>query len=213
MLVVDNVIHDTTGAGLGVNGGYNVTMANNTLYRVGERSHAVEFVMGARSCDDDSAACLANHEAGGWGAPGISGQFIPNRHVGFYNNVVYNPPGYSSAWAHFTVADPTAPPPGCGVPDPARADDDLRIVNNLVWNGPPNLDTGVPSWIDLAGNRINDLQPAMVDPAAADYRLIPGTPAAALHAVGVPGWNWDDSGVPGGSTDGQQGGGVIGARR
>ncbi|MFO0892728.1 MAG: right-handed parallel beta-helix repeat-containing protein, partial [Isosphaeraceae bacterium] len=49
--VVNNVIHDTEGAGLGVNGSYNVLMAGNTLYRVGRRSHAIEVVQGARGCD------------------------------------------------------------------------------------------------------------------------------------------------------------------
>ena len=33
--VHDNVVHHTEGAGLGVNGGYNVLLAHNTLYRVG----------------------------------------------------------------------------------------------------------------------------------------------------------------------------------
>ena len=37
--VVNNIVHDTEGAGLGVNGGYNVLIAWNTLYRVGRRSH------------------------------------------------------------------------------------------------------------------------------------------------------------------------------
>ena len=49
--VVNNIVHDTEGAGLGVNGGYNVLIAWNTLYRVGTRSHVLEAGFGARSCD------------------------------------------------------------------------------------------------------------------------------------------------------------------
>jgi hypothetical protein len=49
--VVHNIVHDTEGAGLGVNGGFNVIMAHNTLYRVGARSHLVEFVHGSQGCD------------------------------------------------------------------------------------------------------------------------------------------------------------------
>ena len=39
---LNNVIHHTKGAGMGVNGGYNILMAHNTVYHVGERSHIVE---------------------------------------------------------------------------------------------------------------------------------------------------------------------------
>ena len=49
--VVNNIVHDTEGAGLGVSGGYNVLIAWNTLYRVGSRSHVFEAGFGARSCD------------------------------------------------------------------------------------------------------------------------------------------------------------------
>jgi len=43
-----NVIHDTQGAGIGVNGGTNIVMANNTMYRVGSRSHVIEVGFGSR---------------------------------------------------------------------------------------------------------------------------------------------------------------------
>jgi hypothetical protein len=36
--IVNNLIRDTEGAGLGVNGGYNILIAYNTLVRVGSRS-------------------------------------------------------------------------------------------------------------------------------------------------------------------------------
>ena len=52
----NNVIHDTQGAGIGVNGGYDILMAHNTMYRVGSRSHVIEAGFGSRSCDGDAAS-------------------------------------------------------------------------------------------------------------------------------------------------------------
>lgn len=65
--IVNNVIHDTAGAGFGVNGGYNILFAYNTLYRVGQRSHLLEFVFGGRTCDGDQALTgrCADHLAAG----------------------------------------------------------------------------------------------------------------------------------------------------
>ncbi|NDD65560.1 MAG: right-handed parallel beta-helix repeat-containing protein, partial [Acidobacteria bacterium] len=104
--VINNLVHDTEGAGLGVNGGYNILMAWNTLYRVGRRSHVIEVVPGSRSCDGDTARCQANRTAGGWGGPIPDGQYIPARNVYIYNNIVYNPAGYQSQWQHFEIRGP-----------------------------------------------------------------------------------------------------------
>jgi hypothetical protein len=90
--VVNNLVHDTDGAGLGVNGGYNVLLAYNTLYRVGARSHTVEFVFGQRSCDGEAgdpgrSACTDYLALGGWGTTRVSDgdNFvrIPNKNVFF----------------------------------------------------------------------------------------------------------------------------------
>ena len=102
--VINNVIHDTQGAGLGVNGGYNILMAHNTLYRIGSRSHTVEVVFGARSCDGSHTACLANLTAGGWGTATPGGDEsapIGDRNVYIYNNVIYNPSEFLSGGQDF----------------------------------------------------------------------------------------------------------------
>jgi hypothetical protein len=93
----NNYIHDTSGAGMGVNGGYNILMAYNTLYRVGRASHGLEFTFGGRGCDGDTAGCQSRNTAGGWGPRNTGSEVpIPNRNVYIYNNILYNPSGYQS---------------------------------------------------------------------------------------------------------------------
>ena len=73
--VVDNVIHDVQNAGLAVRGGYDILMADNTLYRVGldqvNGSGLILVAHGSRSLDnpDDSAIVRAYHDAGAGGRP------------------------------------------------------------------------------------------------------------------------------------------------
>ncbi len=170
--VLNNTIHDTDGAGLGVNGGHHIRMSGNVLHHIGYRSHAVEFVHGARSCDGDTDTCQAHNTAGGWGGIDMDGQYIPNRDVWFGNNVIANDPGHGSAWQQVQVAEPVVAPAGSNVPSPARADDGLTIVNNIFWNDAP--ETGYP----LSGNRVNSLDP-QVDPATHQ-------PGVRLPEVAVP---------------------------
>ncbi len=192
----------TEGAGLGVNGGYNTVMAFNTLYRVGQRSHVVEFVHGSRSCDGDTASCARNHDLGGWGGAGIDGQFIPSRHTYFVNNVVYNPPGYRSQWQQFQLADPVDPPAGSGAPSPSRVDEDLVIRGNVISNGDADMPTGISGSREAAllrENAINTLTPDLVDPAAGDFRPMAGGRLAGLATAALPQLTWSDSGgVPAG---------------
>lgn len=197
VVVLDNVIHDTYGAGLGVNGGANIVMAFNTLYRVGARSHTVEFVHGSRSCDGDTTTCRRHHDLGGWGDAGLDGQWIPSRRIAFVNNVVYNPPGAQSRWSHLQVAEATTPPAGSNVPAPSRADDELVIRGNVFRNGTAEMDSG---WGDdtefLAANHINDLAVDFVDPAVGDFRPTPGSALATLASVPIPVQAWADPTVP-----------------
>ena len=171
-----NVIHDTQGAGIGVNGGANIVMANNTMYRVGERSHVIEVVFGSRSCDGDRATCSANLAQGGWGTstPG-SEEPIPNRNVVIADNIVLNPDGYQSRWQQFTIATARTPSPGSNIPSPARADEGLVITGNVIWNGPEDHPLGIeqaPLAADVAArNAINSVRPVRVDPARGAYRL------------------------------------------
>jgi hypothetical protein len=189
----DNVIHDTQGAGIGVNGGSNIVMTNNTLYRVGARSHVIEVVFGSRSCDGDRAKCTAFLAQGGWGTNVVGAEVaIPNKNVTIANNVVLNPDGYASQWQQFTIATPRPTPAGSNVPTPARADEGLQIYGNIIWNGSASHPLGIeqPALATdvLARNQINKVRPVLVDPARGDYRVVPGasTPAPTPTPVTPP---------------------------
>ena len=182
-----NVIHDTQGAGIGVNGGTNIVMANNTMYRVGSRSHVIEVVFGLRSCDGDRAKCTTYLAQGGWGTnvPGRE-EPIPNKNVVIRDNIVLNPDGFQSQWQHFAVAMPRTPSAGSNIPSPARADDGLQIFGNVIWNGPAGHPLGIEQpalAADVAArNAINTVRPVLVDPTRGDYRLAPidGLPPAPV---------------------------------
>jgi len=219
--VGNNFIHDTEGAGLGVNGGYNILLANNTLVRVGQRSHVVEFVAGGRSCDgqpgdEDRERCAQNLKAGGWGTTAVDGEDnyvrIPNRHVAFVNNLIVNPDGKGSQWEHFALPGPYSGSSqvGSGAPNPARFDDDLRIAGNILWNGPVDHPLGIgdssgcqssnPTCNERqlrADNAINRIKPSL----AANGSPLPGSIADLQGvAVPIPSMTWADapSGVPAG---------------
>lgn len=148
---INNHVHDTFGAAWGVNGGWQILIANNTAYRVGERSHLIEAVYGLRSCDgqmgdDGRERCQHYLEAGGWGTTvvddGTNAIKIPNRSVYMYNNIVYNPAPYRSEYQHFAIFGETQNVPESNIPI-ARGDDDLRIVGNVIWNGSADHPLGV----------------------------------------------------------------------
>ena len=70
--VLDNTISNIEGAGIGVNGGYNVVVARNHLWNVGRRSHWLEVGYGSRSCDgrpgdEGRERCQQLLDAGAWG--------------------------------------------------------------------------------------------------------------------------------------------------
>lgn len=211
--IVGNVIHGVEGAGLGVNGGYDVLLANNTLYRVGSRSHVIEIAHGRRGCDGDTAACQERHDAGGWGSTGEEQGFIPSKHVYVYDNLVLNPGDAPSQWQQFQIDGPLEPPAGSGAPSPSYVDDDLRIVGNVVWNGPADHPLGTgdgcpdtnPTCNDAqirADNAINTIRPELVDPEHGDFRLTDTGRAALPPSVAIPAFSWDDlPTVPVGPTD------------
>ncbi len=176
---VNNVVHDIYGAGIAANGAYDALFAFNTLYRVGQRSHAIEVLHGGRTCDGDVARCSALLAAGGWGTTRVGGdEPIPCRNVYILNNVVYNPSGYQTQWQHFTIAGPRTPSTGSNIPSPSRVDDNLLIRGNLIWNGPADHPVGVgdPDLEArlLAENTINTVEPQLVDPAHGDFRPVAG---------------------------------------
>ncbi|MFM8352835.1 MAG: right-handed parallel beta-helix repeat-containing protein [Actinomycetales bacterium] len=220
--VANNFVHDTEGAGLGVNGGYNILLAHNTLMRVGQRSHVAEFVAGGRSCDgqpgdEGRERCGQYLRAGGWGTTAVdTGENyvrIPNRHVAFVNNLIVNPDGQGSQWQQFELPGPYAGPgqSGSGAPNPARFDDDLVIAGNVIWNGPADHPLGIgdssgcqpsnPTCNEKqlrSDNAINKIQPTLT-------RTGQPTPAtvSALRGIAVPirsmGWSDVPGGVPAGA--------------
>ena len=195
---VNNVVHDTEGAGIGVNGGYDILFAYNTLYRIGARSHVFEAVFGSRSCDGETALCEANRLAGGWGTS-TSAEPIPNRNVFVYDNVFFNPPGFQSQWQQFTIDGPQTPAAGSNIPSPAHTDTNLRIRGNVVWNGPADhsLGLGVTTGCQdanptcnaaqiLADNQVNQFQPQLVDPEHGDFHPVAAGNLFSATAFAIP---------------------------
>jgi hypothetical protein len=218
--VVNNVIHDTEGAGLGVNGGYNILMAYNTLYRVGSRSHLVEVVYGLRSCDRLAGdpippKCQEYLDQGGWGtttvADGTNAINIPDKNVYIFNNVIYNPPGFQSAWMHFAIYDAQTNPASSNIPN-ATTDGNLQIRGNVIWNGDASMPLGVEDSLDAciasdptcnetqlrADNAINTIQPAFVNAAGGDFHIA-GSWASGATLFPIPDYVWELT-VPSGTT-------------
>ena len=141
VMVRNNSIHDTDGAGLGVNGGHNVTMTGNTLTRVGARSHTIEVGFGARGCDGNRSICSALVQQGAWGTSslddGVNYVRIPNRSVLIEGNVIDNSTGSESAWQQLFVPGPWqgSQAGSASNPRPALADDGLVIRGNTFRNG------------------------------------------------------------------------------
>jgi hypothetical protein len=217
---VNNVVHDVEGAGFGVNGGYNILMAYNTLYHVGARSHVIEVVHGGRTCDGNTTQCAARLAQGGWGTSTTGGdEPIPNRNVHIYNNVIYNPDGQESQWQHFEIAGPRTPSSRSNIPSPSRADVNLRIAGNLIWNGAEDHSLGIADAslaAQVAGNNtINSLRPTFVSPQTGDYRLASSFVPPA--SVSIPGFSWSDApttpAAPAGRTSSAVGYDFTGAAR
>lgn len=203
---VNNVIHDTQGAGIGVNGGFNIVMAHNTMYRVGSTSHVIEVVFGGRECDMDPSlpadTCSRNLAAGGWGSTSREGEPIPNKNVYILNNIVYNPPGFQSQWQHFAIYNPRTASASTNIPSPARTDDNLVIKGNIIWNGPTDHSLGLSeqACMDnnptcnraqlLQDNAINTIQPQLINPAAGDFRPVSGSNIRNMTAIAIPTLSW-----------------------
>jgi hypothetical protein len=204
---INNIIHDTDGAGIGVNGGYNILMAYNTIYRVGKRSHSIEVVHGARSCDGNVSACQERLSQGGWGTAtaGDGSQMIPDRNIYIYNNIVYNPPGYQSGFSHFSIHGPVIPPAESNVPSPSNTDDNLQIRGNIIWNGGSDMALGAggegeggqatnqtcnPEQL-LRENSINTLQPQLGN----DMKPVSGGNVYSAEIYQIPDFTWNDAPV------------------
>ena len=201
--VLDNRISDVEGAGVGVNGGFNVVIARNRMWDVGSRSHWIEVGYGSRSCDgqpgeEGRERCAENLERGGWGTTrvddGTNYVLIPDRHVWVLGNVADNPRRQGDQL--FSIAAPFSgqEQDDSGLGD-VRADDDLHISGNLIAG------RGLPSGTDdcaaedcgaIGSVNTLDAPPGLFRaPLRDDLRLASGrrAPNPALPAFG-----WDDAG-------------------
>jgi len=151
--IINNVMHDIRGAGLSVAGSFNVLMAYNTLYNVGQDDESgrpwplLQVIHGSRVCvpaeefgDEGGtrARCQQQLDAGAWGTAELGdengGEWIPNRNVYVYNNLFYNPDG-GTRYVHFVVNGSVIPPAQAhNIPSPSHTDTNLVIRGNVIWN-------------------------------------------------------------------------------
>lgn len=207
--IVNNFIHDA-GGGLATAGGYNILMAHNTCYRVGSNRDLVVVGLGDHSITKGrEAACKPNYLAGGWADPTGKQMFnIPNKNVFIYNNVFFNPDGYRSRIAHFGISGPVRPARNSRIPSPARADDNLQICGNVIWNGSrdmPLIDPVEKCWhlytrstysqsLLRRHNAINTRCFELADPGRGDGRLV-AVRGAKFRSCVIPDFTWTDAPV------------------
>ncbi len=205
MVFVNDIVHDTSNAGLAARGAFDVAFVGNTLYRVGTDQHAgsalMLFAFGMRGCGHPEV-CRANSAQGAWGSAvaGDGLEVIPNRNVYVYDNLVVNPPPARTMYSQIAVAGPAKPPAGLHLPPVVHADDDLRLQGNVIWNGPADLELG-PEEPDQgcrpanstcnpaqlrADNAWNAARPGFVDATAGDFHVRAGTLPAGASTVPVP---------------------------
>ncbi|MBP7006320.1 right-handed parallel beta-helix repeat-containing protein, partial [Patescibacteria group bacterium] len=200
---VNNVIHDTDTAGMGVNGGYNILFAHNTLVRAGTRDHFFEANGGGRGCDGDAAACASRQSEGGWGGPTQSGQFIPNRNIFVFNNLFYAQASKPVPYM-LQIANTYTPPAGSNLTGPQAADTNLQIKGNVFWDGAvtdlgisrrnggcadTNPTCNVPQL--EADNGFNGIEPTFVNLAGNDFHVTNGA-LNATPTVAWPDFDWSD---------------------
>jgi hypothetical protein len=201
--VLDNRISDIAGAGIGVNGGFDVIVARNRMWDVGTRSHLIEVGYGLRSCDgrpgdDLRDRCGRNLAAGGWGTTrvddGTNEVHIPNRHVFILGNVIDNPRTQGDQIFSIAGAFAGAAQKGSGL-GAVRADEDLHISGNLIaGRGRP---TGTDECIAADCRRISaantlDAAPGLyTNPRTGDLSLARGH---AAPDPSLPALSWNDSG-------------------
>ena len=205
---VNNVIHDTTGCGMAVQGGYNILLAHNTLYRTGSENALVEMLHGNRVCSGNTAACAEQNARGGWGTASTSDVHnLPSRNVFIYNNLIYNPAGLQSRWMHILVRGPQSVFAGSNIPAPAALDQNLQVRGNLIWNGPANHPLGIEDSAQgcqpsnptcnatqlRADNTINSVEPQLTNPANGDYLPRTGSNVLTARSFAIPDFTWNDA--------------------
>jgi len=184
--IVNNLIRNTEGAGIGINGGYNILAAFNTLYKVGSRSHTFEVVYGFRSCDGNVSSCQSKINSGGWGtsSTGTEGEPIGNKNIFVYNNLIYNPSDFQSPSQVFAIYGPRAPNSGTNLSSPQRTDLNLSIKGNVIYNNPGVSTLGIEGTDQgcqpdnqscsatqiSSDNKINIFEPELKNAATGDFR-------------------------------------------
>lgn len=194
--ILDNDISAVEGAAIGVNGGYQVTIAGNRAWDVGSRSHWLEITYGLRSCDGAPGdpgreRCRRLLDAGAWGTTrvddGTNAVRIPNRHVAILGNVIDNPRRQGGQL--FYLAPPYSGPSqqasGLGS---VRADADLRISGNRISGR--GLSSGLPRRYS-EGNRF-DVPPGQFEDPRPGARLEPRRPMPGYERPRFP----DDAPTP-----------------
>lgn len=201
--VLNNVIYETAGAAINVQGAFNAIFAFNTMYDVAQNREAgspligIEYGLvncnaGQTDCNNSDIhdLCDTYQREGGWGpttAQGADGREIriPNKHVFIVSNVIYNG-RFGTRDAHMTIAGGYTGTVNEGTPAPLnpRGDEDLRIFDNLIWNGVWDRATrtvgSAPAQVvgspvdapgaapDLDGNVINQTMPVPMFPRMAN---------------------------------------------
>jgi hypothetical protein len=191
---VNNVIHDTGGPAIAVQGGYNCLVAYNTCYRVGSWGSPIHVTFGGRGPGSGAwdRTCDDYRQSGGWCNPKRLDNNIPSKNVYIFNNLVLND-RVASGRAHFGVAGPLKTAEGCNLPAEVRADEGLIIRGNAIRNGPDThpgfapLADGASAGFDekllLQENGINRAPLRLVDPEKGDYRAVPESLAGSQGAT------------------------------
>ena len=211
---VNNVIHDTGTAGMGVNGGYNILMAHNTLYRVGvglggnRADHVFEANFGGRACDpgDDRVNCPAIKALGAWGSSDAEESPIPNKNIFVYNNLFVNPAGTSAPYL-IQVAAPRAARAGSGLTGTLYADTNLQFKGNVIVDSSQDIGVGEGTGCGPSGstcnpsqlrrdNQFTSTQVRFVNAAQGDFRLADATGLAAIAIPSFAGGDRSPSNVP-----------------
>ena len=211
--VINNIIHDCSGAALGVHGGYNILMAHNTAYKTGSRSHLFEAGFGERSCDGtdtpgtDHDSCAIFISRGGWGntrtADGTNFTRIPNKNVYVMNNIFFNPAEYPKGDQFLNIfgAYSGDEQTGSNVAVPTLADNNLVFKGNILYNGGDTMFyLGIGSAESGCGpdnplcnetqlrkdNYINTLMPELQNPNGKIYYPVKNGTLYSLQPAQIP---------------------------
>jgi hypothetical protein len=211
--IVNNTVTNAYGAGIGVQGAYNVLVAYNTMYDIGARSHLLEVVYGSRSCDgqigdSDRIRCAEYLAMGGWGTEvvddGDNYVRIPNKNVYVYNNILWGSP---SPDQHFWIPAPYsgASQAGSGLPDVIVTDENLQIRGNIIWDGEAGHYMGIEydaGCADdnptcnmtqlIADNAINTLMPDLAEPSAGGLNRTVDGNVCSVATYEIPTFPTDD---------------------